>query len=106
MRAVGIEDRRERHAVVRGLPDSARGEADVVRGRILLVHRDVVHPSPLSNGADGAPSKAAEQRIGGDIDGGRVALSLNGRRLLLLLRGKREWKSQSKEGDALHGNPG
>ena len=92
MRGVGVEDRRERGAVVDGLPDAARREADVVHRCVVGSDGDVVHASALANGADRAPAEAAEQRISRDVDGLRVGL-----RRQELLGAEREWNGEQDE---------
>ena len=62
-RAVRLEHRLERRAVVVGLEDAADRVADVDDARIALGDRDVVDAPAHARRTDGAEAEAGEQRV-------------------------------------------
>ena len=65
-----VEERRPRRAVVGRLPDAARREADIDRGRVAFDDRDVVEPPAHDGRADRSPDEPLEKRIVRLVDGG------------------------------------
>ena len=106
VRRVGVEDRRELDAVVRGLPDPRGGEADVDtwtgssrRRRCRRRGRPGRWDRSRASGSRGAGDRIATLMVR------RVALRARGLRLLLLCR-QQGRKSQGEISEALHRAPG
>ena len=93
-RRVGLEDRRPRRAVVDGLEDAARGEAEVDDRRVALDDGDVVDAAADVGGADRPEAEVLQQRIVGPVDGRRLGRR---RRRRLRERAKAERRDDREE---------